>query len=252
MSPQKQPISELVKSIKSTYGMTWEEMGTQLGRSARMMSKLANGQSTGESYRASLEELQRTGQVEHMTPRRRNRKGELVPVRSTRDSGTKTRVPVDTKGTVAKTPKRVRYGHQTRHMPGGVKIRRTTMPASSKAPTRSKAWDDVRQDLVRVTRSQARADKRVSFTLTMQDGEGRTYVRSIGTKSGFHASDVVADMKTGGGPEGWFTAQAQAVYTDAGPSTIVGVQSTEFSATRSKTERKEQDAAGTRRARWRR
>ncbi|WP_431791025.1 hypothetical protein [Kocuria palustris] len=252
MSPEKTPIADLVKSIRSTYGMTWKDMGSQLGRSEKMLRKLAKGESSGEHYRASLEELQRTGQVQHMTPRRRDSKGKLVPVRSGRSTGAKSRVPEETKGTVVKSPKRVVYGRRTQHMPGGARINTTTMPPSAKAPTRAKAWNDVRQDLVRVTRSQAKADKRVRFTLTMRDSGGRTYMRSIGDKSGFHASDVVSDMKGSGGPEAWFTAQAQAVYTDAGPSTIVGVQATEFSASRSKSERKAQDAAGTRRSRWRR
>lgn len=254
MSPeQKMPISDLVRSIKETYGMTWADMGAAVGRSDRMMRKLASGQSSGESFRASLEELNRTGQVERLPPRRRDSSGKIVPVRARRGAERPTRIPTETAGARRPSPQRVRHTHRTQHLPGGAKIHRTTMPPSEKAPTRAKGWSDVQKDVTRITRSQARADKRVKFSVTVRDSEGRTYERQIGSRSGYHASDVASDMRKSGGAESWMKAQMGAVYeTDSGPVTIVGVQANEFSATRSKDERKAQDAAGTRRSRWRR
>lgn len=253
MSENRLPISVLVKRIKAAYGMTWKEMGSTMGRSEKMMRKLATGQTSGENYRASLEELHDHGTVEHLTPRRRTKDGTLAPVRAKKGAETKSVVPTDTRGSSRSSPARTRWAHRTQFLPGGARQRRATFNPKSGTPTNTRGNEAFKNDLRSTTRSQSRVDKRVKVTVTVKDSNGRLHDYAVGSKSGFHASDVLSDIRTdhGGNSFGWMKRQLDQVYPDTGGE-IVGYQTTEFSANRTKTARQAEDVAGTRRRRWRR
>lgn len=244
------PIPELVKKIKAAYGMTWAEMGAAMGRSEKMMRKLATGQSTGERYRRSLEELYSNGAVEHMTPRRRTRQGKLVPVRAKAGAGDKSQVPDDTRGSSRAAPGRYRWVHRVQHLPAGVKVREARFNPSPGTTTHARGGQAFKADLQSVTRSQKKVDKRVKLTVTVRGRDGRLHDYQLGSKSGFHSSDVLSDINSrfGGNSFDWLHYQISMVYPDADVQ-VTGYSMTEFSATRTKKERQQQDYAGTRRRR---
>lgn len=250
-SPEDLSIAELVTRTKHDYGMTWGEMASQLGRSDRMVRKLARGESSGESFRQSLTELYSSGRVDHLTPRRRNADQHLVPVRAKRGGDTTTRVPTDTRGRRMASVRRGRFNvAPTQHLGGGNRIEEIEMPAKGKQG-RKKAWAAFDEKMLRATQSQAQKDKRVRVTIITQDADGQRRSYEIGTKSGFHASDVRADIKSdhGGSSEGWAAYQLSAVYPDTGGS-IVGVRLNVADAARPKRVRIEEDVARTRRRKW--
>lgn len=250
-SPEDLSIAELVTRTKHDYGMTWADMADQLGRSDRMVRKLARGESSGESFRQSLTELYSSGRVDHLTPRRRRADGSLAPVRAKRGEEVKSRTPTDTRGRRMASVRRGRFSVTTQHLGGGNRIDEIEMPVTKNSQGRKKAWAAFQEKMLSTTKSQAQKDKRVRVTITTQDADGQRRSYQIGTKSGFHASDVRADIKTdhGGSPESWAAYQLSAVYPDTGGS-IVGVQLSVADAARPKTVRIEEDRARTRRRRW--
>jgi len=251
-NPDDLSIAELTQAIKSSYGMTWQQMGEQVGRSEKMMRKLASGQSSGEKYRQSLSELYTSGQVRTLTPRARTKAGTLRPVRAKAGSTSKSVVPADTRGKVAAGRKRYRYATDTRNTSAG-RFYSWSAPGNPKAPGHKKAEDHVKSTFTKIGRSQARSDKRVKVSVKMLDSQGKEHTFSVGSKSGFHASDALSDIRTqhAGSVEGWVRSNLDHVYPEGGPMQMVGGEIHEFDATRTKAERQAQDKAGTRR-RWRR
>lgn len=250
-------IQELVQRSKEAYGLTWADMGHQLGRSEKMLRKLAKGQSPGENYRESLTELYEAGQVKHLTPRRRRKDGKLAPVRAKNSSETKSVSPVDTKGERAPSVKRGRFRHEIQNMAGGNRITTTEMPKSPGSLGRKKGWESVRDELRRVSKSQAKKDKRVKVKIVLEANDGERRIVSIGSKSGYHASDILTDVRTlhGGNMESWVNDQLQRIGNRPGSSVpedlagfrVVQMEQTSFDASRTKVERREQDATGRRR-----
>lgn len=268
MSTPQRPrmtIAELTNQAKQAYGLTWRTMADQLGRSEKMLRKLARGEVAGESYRQSLTELYEQGQVKTLTPRRRRRDGTLAPVRSKRGSTEKSRVPADTRGQRRPSVKRGKYGHETQHLPGGNLMSTTTMPKSKNSVGRKKGWRDVENELHRITSaaSQAKQDKRVKINVVLESKDGKRSVVHLGSHSGYHASDVLADVRRDparGGVEGWVTGQLEGAGSagaampqgSSAPEsmsgyTVVEVHQHSFDAVRTKSERKAQDRAGVRR-----
>lgn len=247
-------MSELVKETKSAYGLTWADMAEQLGRSDRMIRKIANGESSGESYRTSLTELYERGQVETMTPRQRNKHGELRRVRTKRGSDSKSVVPADTRGKRVGKVKRGKFSHSETNLAAGNKLHHIEMPRSARSEGRKKGLASIKGALQKITKSQARADKRVKLSITVEDDRGVRKQYQVGSKSGYHASDILSDTRTdhGGNIEGWLSRQLDAVYPDLGNQKIVAVDMNAFNAHRTKPERRQEDIARTRRHRWKR
>lgn len=254
MSDEIISMAELVKQTKAAYGMTWQEMGKQLGRSEKMIRKIATGETSGESFRLSLTELNERGEVEHLTPRRRTKDGKLARVRSKRGAAQKSTTPADTRGIRVPTVKHGRFSHTTTALPEGNRLHHIEMPKSADSKGRKRGLDAINEALLKVTKAQAHSDKRVKFSLTVQDDQGNRRQYQIGSKSGFHASDVRKDIRTdhGGSVEGWFARQLDAVYPDTGSFTVVAVDINEFNAKRIKETRRQEDVARTRRHRWKR
>lgn len=73
---------ELINLLRAE-GMTWATMGAHLGRDPKLLQYIARGDKPGHNLTQSLTELVRTGEVLTPPPRRRNRRGRIVRVRST-------------------------------------------------------------------------------------------------------------------------------------------------------------------------
>lgn len=254
MSEEMMSMADLVKTTKETYGLTWKDMANQLGRSDKMIRKIATGETSGESFRRSITELYERGEVEHMTPRRRSKDGGLARVRSKSGAEQKSFIPEDTRGRRVEPVKRGRYSHTTTALAEGNRLHHIEMPKTPNSQGRKKGLAAIDRVLLQITKSQARRDKRVKFNVTVEDAEGNRRLLEIGSKSGFHASDVRSDMRTdhGGSAEKWLDDEVNKVYRDLGTFTVVSVDINEFSAVRDKTTRKQEDAARTRRHRWKR
>lgn len=252
--------AELVTRCKSAYGLSWKTLGEAFGRSERMMRKIANGETSGESFRPALRQLYSTGQVTSGVPRRRDKSGKMVKVRSSSKSGTKSAAPkFDTRGTPAPKQGRNMFKAKMTYLPGNNRSAVVNMPKSKYSPNRGKGWEAVKGSLTSLSRSQHHTDKRIKPRILVEssDGKDRKWVQ-LGDKSGYHLSDAVKDVRTrhGGSWESWTQDQlnkvSQAPAGSSAPESMAGYSVVGFNyqshdAQRSKAERQAQDAAGTRR-----
>lgn len=252
MDPNKAPLSQLFAYIKQVHGLSNRKIAEQLGRSETLVRKILAGTCKNEAYRIPGTELAETGQVQHQAPRRRRKDGKLARVRAPRGSKKKSIVPSDTRGTPVPKPRRSAFIH---HKPlegaGGNRFYMVDMPVGKRTKGRAAGFNAAMDDLHDVTRRQAHTDKRVNMNVTVQNADGTRHQLRVGSKRGFHASDVLADVKDThkGSFESWLMHQLQAVY-DGSSGRIVQIQMVSFDAVRSKEERKAQDQAGTRRGFW--
>ncbi|MDN6300826.1 MAG: hypothetical protein L0J68_11235 [Micrococcaceae bacterium] len=249
--PAEATPAQLVERIRQSYGMTWAEMGRQLGRSEKMLRKVAKGESSGESYRQALTELHDQGHVEHIPARRRGKDGKIVPVRAKRGAPAKVFVPQDQSGTFEKVPKRGAFKAETYFLAEGGRQDVVAMPKTKTAKGRKAGLQDLMTKIRAVAKSQRANDKRVKIEVVFETGDGRGRVTELGSKSGYHASDILSDVRTlhGGDFDDWVTHQTKDRYKDFDTTdhSMVKVTMTTYNAHRSKDERKMEDQAGTRR-----
>lgn len=247
---------QLVQQVKEAYGYTWVEMGERLGRSEKMIRKIAKGETSGEAFREALSDMFSHGEVRHLPARRSNKNGNLVPVRAKRGAAAATYIPQDTVGAYKDVPRRGKFTLARTDFPEGGRQLEVTMPKTARAKGRKDAISELERQIRNVTKAQRRDDKRVKLEATFAVGGGQGRVMSIGDKSGYHASDILADTKSdfGGDMVAWLVSQAQGRYDelDLKTSPIVSIRMTVFNAHRPKSERKAQDEARTRRRKWRR
>jgi predicted transcriptional regulator len=247
---------ELVQQVKASYGYTWAELGERLGRSEKMLRKVAKGESRGEAYRQALVDLYTHGEVRHLPARRRGKDGHIVPVRAKHGAETATVVPKDTVGAYKDLPKRGKFTVSRTDFPEGGRQIEVTMPKTKRAKGRTEGVHELERQIRNISKAQRRGDKRVKLQVIYDAGEHKGRVMEIGSKSGYHASDILADVKKDhdGDMTAWILSQSTDRYPefDIGRSPIVSVRMTVFNAVRSKGERKAQDEAGTRRRKWRR
>lgn len=256
-STDQRSVGEILLLAKEGYGLTWRDIGEQLGRSEKMARKIATGQASGESFRQSITELYEKGRVVHLTPRRRGKNGQLAPVRAKQGAETKSVVPVDTKGETAPPVKRGRYQHEVEHLGEGGRVATTSLPKTIRSEGRKKGWASIKDELGRVGRSQARKDKRITAKVVLEDKDGQRRIVNIGSKNGFHASDVLTDIRNdhGGNVEAWVNHQLQGAGSRPGSSApeslrgfrVVQMETRSYDAARAKSVRKEQDHTGRRR-----
>ena len=167
-------ISDLVIQTKKAYGLSWQGLADQFGRSEKMMRKLASGQSSGESYRTALTQLYTSGQVQTGVPRRRDKSGKMVKVRSKAGTGSKSATPAfDTRGAPAPKVGRNVYARKHVILPGNNRAATVTMPKSSRSSNRARAWNDVKTDLTSLSRAQAKTDKRLSPRVLVESSNGK-------------------------------------------------------------------------------
>lgn len=249
--PHKATIAELVHRIKTTYHTSNRELAALIGRSEKLIRNLHHGKTPGENYRRTLIELYNDGTITHLTPRRRTKEGKLIRIRTKAGAKTPSTTPTDTQGTPQDKKPRARYKHTTQLLANGQRIHTTEMPPSPRAKGRTQGFKTVHDTLIKITRSQAHADKRVTPTITVQDPNGNRRILRIGTKDGYHASDILTDINHDhhGDTEAWAQQQLTHVY-GSDNSKIVTITLNEYTAQRTKAQRKQQDATGTRRRSW--
>lgn len=250
-NPNTATIAELVHHIKTTYNVSNRELANLIGRSEKLIRNLHHGKTPGENYRRTLTELYTTGNIQHLTPRRRTKDGKLIRIRTKAGAKAPSTTPTDTQGTPQDKKTRTRYKHTTQLLANGGRIHTTEMPPSPRAKGRTQGFKTVHDTLIKITRSQAHHDKRITPTITVQDPNGNRRELRIGTKDGYHASDILTDINHDhhGDTEAWAQQQLTHVY-GSDNSKIVTITLNEHTATRTKEERKTQDAAGTRRRSW--
>ncbi|WP_178993109.1 hypothetical protein [Paenarthrobacter nitroguajacolicus] len=177
-------------------------------------------------------------------------------MRAKRGAAEATYVPKDTVGAYKDVPRRGKYTLARTDFPEGGRQIEVTMPKTRGTKGRKAAISGLVGQIRNVTKAQRRDDKRVKLEATFAVGGGQGRVMSIGDKSGYHASDILADVKSdfGGDMIAWLVSQAQGRYDelDLKSSPIVSIRMTVFNAHRPKSERKAQDIARTRRRKWRR
>ncbi|WP_271438061.1 hypothetical protein [Micrococcus luteus] len=255
--------AELVNRVRSSYGLTWDELGAAMGRSGRMMRKIARGETSGESYRQALTELNASGRLEHQPPRRRGKDGTLVKVRAKRGAPRSSVAPreggpapssvhgEDRAPTRPPRSPRRTFKSETTHLPDGNRIHRVEMPKTQGTKGREQAAEDLRSKIANIARGTKHKDKRMRMEATVDIGGGRTRNVTIGSKGGYLANDVVSDVRdrAGGNMMTWMNSQMGQSYVEqmGGNSRIVSVTVTTFNADRPKAERVAQDQAGTRR-----
>lgn len=250
-NPQEMTPQELVLAAKEKYEMTWAEMGQMMQRSEKMMRKVAQGQSSGESYRAALIELYTQGAVGKPTPRRRSKSGKIVAVRAKKG---KMRTPEEVvrPGAWEDRPKRGRFAvAETQLLADGGRLHSIEMPKTQGSQGRKKGLKTIKDRLLRISRGQAHKDKRVKFRIAIDTGEGKARVMDVGSKNGYMVSDILSDVRIlhNGDLDAWIRSQAGQRYldTDVANSPVVRIETIEWDGARSKEERQAQDQAGTRR-----
>jgi transcriptional regulator with XRE-family HTH domain len=216
-------VADIVRNIMEVRKLSRSDIAAELGRSPRMVSKLLNGESRGESFRAALMSLRDNGIVDRRPPRRRNKQNELVPVRakidrerppvSTRDDEkgkAPTVVPEDTDGRyVSKVPNR--FSETSSYSKDGNRVHQVTMSKTNKN-SRARGLKAIMGKLTGVARSQAHRDKRVTFTATLDNGRQVT----IGEKGGTYVSQALRSIKAEGGIEQWVDTVMAAMYAGKG------------------------------------
>ena len=239
--------AELVAQVRASYGLTWDELGAAINRSPRMMRKIARGETSGESYRDALTELYETGAVSRAPARRRDAAGKLVPVRAKRGAKKATVRPRDTR----RGPSLTRHSTRVTHLPDGNRIVQIQLPKTVGSPERGAGLHAARMAIVNVARGSSRQDKRVHLRATVDIGGGRMRTFDVGSKGGYLAADVVADVRdrNGGDMGSWIASQMGDRYAaDAvTQGQLVSLSLTTFNAVRSKDERQALDEAGVRR-----
>lgn len=264
MAAQNMSPQELVVAIKAKYEMSWDELGAAMGRSPRMMRKVARGETSGAAYTQALNELYERGQVNHPAPRRRNAAGNVVAVRAKRGAANKLVVPKDETGRFKPAPKRGRFAVSDEqveqgqeefadpdkgeiYFPEGGRLSTVEMPKSRGAKGRKAGLEALMKKIRGAAQGQRNRDKRVRITAEFDTGDGKRRIVEVGHKSGYAASDIVADVRKlhGGNVADWINHQTYSRYDDFTPGpngpTLVKATVTVFNATRPKEERKHLD-----------
>ncbi|GAA3686692.1 hypothetical protein [Micrococcus yunnanensis] len=245
--PSQLSPAELVARVRESYSLTWAELGAAMNRSPRMMRKIARGETSGEAYREALTELHETGAVAHAPKRRRNAAGKLVKVRAKAGAKTATVTPRDAR----RGPSLSKHTRTVTHLPDGNRIVRIGLPKTVGSSARGEGLHAARMAVVNVARGSRHQDKRVHLRATVDVGGGHTRTFDVGSKGGYLAADVVADVRdrNGGDMGAWIASQMGDRYAQDAvkQGQLVGLSLTTFNAVRSKEERKALDEAGVRR-----
>ena len=129
-------------------------------------------------------------------------------------------------------------------------------PKSRGAKGRAAGIAALEDQLRRVTKGQRNKDKRVKIQAVWDTGDGHGRIMDIGSKNGYHASDVLGDVRRdfGGDTAAWIASQSGERYEDLDikNAPLFAFTLVIFDAIRSKEERKAMDVRGTRRRKWRR
>lgn len=192
-------------------GLSVADIATELQRSPRMVRKVARGETSGELYRESLEELATTGRTTHVPPRRRLKDGSLARVRGkrTRTGKEHTVVPKDTGGTYTDRKQGGPFRTQTTYMAEGGRHIQVTVPKNPTAKGRTLA----NEELVRQVRNAAKGqsqDKQKQITARVTFANGRQM--EVNT---YNASTMLKRMRDSGGDAlGWLKKESENRYVN--------------------------------------
>ena len=228
MAADSRSAQALVQELRGR-GLSTKEIADELRRSPRMVNKVLRGESSGAAYRATLLELANTGHATTRTPRRRNKSGEIVPVRAKKGSEVKTVVPEDTTGRYTEAKQGGRYTSTT-YLGGGGRQHEIHMPKGKKAKGREAASEDMVNKVRAAAKSQAGGNqKRVKMSLTFANG------RVMEVKD-YNASTLLDRIKTSGDALGFLVDATKNRYHDLDltKETITGVTMTVYDTPKTK------------------
>lgn len=243
MSTDKESVADIVRAIQAEKNLNQREIAEELRRDPRMVSKILRGETSGEWYREALTELRDRGEVTRHPGRRRNKAGNLVPVRAKidekhpvrKDAKGRTKAPVAVPEETAegrwakKLPKR--FSNRKAYGSGGDRHYSTTMHPTN-AESRTRGIKAIHDNVRSVAKSQKNIDKRISLNVTLSNGR----MVEIGSKSGYFSSDILRTVKQdfGGDMHKFLIDQiAKAYATDEhDKAKITGVDMTVFDAKR--------------------
>lgn len=218
MSEDPRSARELVQELRGR-GLSNREIAGELQRDPRMVSKILNGETVGSVYRKTLLELATTGKATTIPPRRRNKAGEIVPVRARAGAPTKSVTPTDTGG---KYTQKKQGGplRTTTYMGGGGRQHQLDIPKGKTTKGRAEANREILERVRSAARGQARdSQKMIKATLTFANGR----VMEI---NDYNASTFLKNINAAGGDAlGWLRDKSAERYTnlDVSQQPITGV-----------------------------
>jgi transcriptional regulator with XRE-family HTH domain len=191
MTDERRSAQDLVRFLRGR-GLTNAEIAAELDRSPRMVSKILNGETRGELYRTTLEELATTGRSTTVPPRRRTKSGELVKVRAG-GGEEKSVTPVDTGGTYAEKRQGGRFRSSTTYLAGGGRQYELGIPKGKTAKGRDLADQEIIAKVRAAAKGQAR-DKQKQISARVTWANGRTM-----ELNNYNASTMLQRIREGGG-----------------------------------------------------
>lgn len=230
MSQEQPSVGAMLRELRGR-GVQMAELGRMLDRSPRMIRKILEGKTSGESYREAVTELHTRGTVSTPPPRRTTADGQVVPVRG--HGGTLTSPAVHPAPTPAaeegagERPARGRFTEKTTVLPGGARMIEVTAPKTKGAVGRDQANDAFVSAVRRGAQGQRWDTKRVKFQVETSDG--RSF--PVGDKWGYAVSDVLGNAHGfAGDAMGWLKKQAEHRYTgmERAGVTVTGVTMTVY------------------------
>jgi hypothetical protein len=229
MADDKRSARELIQELRGR-GVSTTEIARELRRDPKMVRKVLNGETSGALYVDTLRELVTTGRATTVPPRRRDRDGNLVPVRTKAGSETKSAIPEDTGGRYTSDKQGGRFQTRTTYMGGGGRQHEINLPKGKTAKGRTAA----ETELLRLTRAAARGQskdtqKRIRLQLTYANGR-------VMEVNDYNASSLLNRFNQlgGGNPLHWLASQSAERYAnlDVSKVPITGVTMTVYDSQR--------------------
>lgn len=222
----KQSVSDMVRSIMDERQLSRAEMAEFLDRSPRMIGKLLNGESKGETFRPALDELAEKGTVTRPPEYRRAKDGHVVPVRAKMDEQAPKHYDAKTGRELApvKAPEPAKEGRWTDKLPEQYRNRKWATKTGDKRmrvampPGDEKANDTgmkaLHKQVQGVARSQAHKNKQIKIDVTLDNGRQMSFFG----KGGLNASNLLArvNKEFGGSMDAFIRAQVGKVYPPGG------------------------------------
>lgn len=226
MADDKRSSRELIQFLRGK-GVTNAEIAAEIERDPKMVRKILNGETSGQAYRQTLVELATTGRATTRPPRRRNAKGEIVPVRGKTGQGTVT--PADTGGRYTGAKQGGRFTSTT-YLGGGGRQHQITVPKGKNTKGRAEATRDLVNKVRSAARGQSReTQKRIRLQLTYANGR-------VMEVNDYNASSLLNRINERGGGDtlGWLAAESAKRYSnlDTTKTPITGVTMTVYDAPR--------------------
>lgn len=224
--PAPRSISDMVRNIMDERQLSRSELAEFLGRSPRMIGKLLNGESKGETFRPALDELAEKGTVTRPPEYRKAKDGHVVPVRAKMDEKAPKHYDAKTGKELApvKAPEPIREGRWTDKLPeqyrnrkwatkNGDKRMRVAMPPGDEKAVET-GMRALHKQVQGVARSQAHKNKQIKIDVTLDNGTQMSFF----DKGGLSASNLLkrVNKEFGGSMDAFIRDQVGKVYDRGG------------------------------------